>query len=612
MQILGNQQFMDESERKLLSQEFDPDFYLCCNPDVAEKGVDPLEHYFLYGWTEGRDPSPNFDTRYYLEVHRDVEAAAVNPLLHYCLFGKQEKRAVKPSESEYARLAASFDALYYLRNNNDVAEAGISPLCHFVFTGWREGRNPSSQFDVNYYLSTNTDVAEAGINPFLHYLNVGRAEGRAPLRPLADKRTKLEDTYRERALARRLHYPDLSPSHTSISQILDGRGTIISISHDNYLDSFGGVQNVIRDEEKDLTSAGWNYLHLAPAQPHTALVKQSELDRFTFSIQLNGKHIGTINSINLLRSIEGVATKYGAAPVVVHHLMGHIPELVGQIVNKSKCDAPLFWAHDFFATCANYVLLRNGLEFCGAPPVSSNSCTVCAFGRERSQHLDQIRRLILQFRWNLIAPSQVAMDKFGTLSGLKFERRQIWEIAQLRLTKSRQASNNGPLRIAHIGARQIHKGWLSFLDLVSEIGDDSRFKFYQLGIDGGMQLPSLVEHAPVRVTPTDPNAMVQAVERHKIDLAFIWPLWPETFNFTVHEALAGGAFVLTSVESGNVWPAVQKNAPEQGLAFKNIREVVESLREGSVARVLRSAPLRAGEIESGHSNALSMIQSGAG
>jgi len=62
--------------------EFDPAFYLSRYPDVAAAGVDPFEHYLLYGFREGRDPSIAFDTRHYLHRYLDGRTDE-NPLLHY-------------------------------------------------------------------------------------------------------------------------------------------------------------------------------------------------------------------------------------------------------------------------------------------------------------------------------------------------------------------------------------------------------------------------------------------------------------------------------------------------------------------------------------------------
>jgi len=44
---------------------FDVDFYRVRYPDVAESGLDPVEHYLRIGAAKGYDPSPLFDTGYY-------------------------------------------------------------------------------------------------------------------------------------------------------------------------------------------------------------------------------------------------------------------------------------------------------------------------------------------------------------------------------------------------------------------------------------------------------------------------------------------------------------------------------------------------------------------
>jgi hypothetical protein len=60
---------------------------------VAAAGINPLEHYWAFGWQEGRDPSYQFDTQKYLAANADVAAAHINPLEHFLLFGAIEGRA---------------------------------------------------------------------------------------------------------------------------------------------------------------------------------------------------------------------------------------------------------------------------------------------------------------------------------------------------------------------------------------------------------------------------------------------------------------------------------------------------------------------------------------
>ena len=201
---------------------FDAAYYLARNPDVKAAGVDPLLHYLVSGWKEGRNPSALFDTSYYLKQNPDVAAAGVNPLLHFEAYGWKEGR--DPS--------LVFSDAKYLAANPDVKAAGVDPLLHYVTygqaegrmaflpggtaaadplvdaafydkqlgatlipdgpaaqqqaaasydaTGWRKGLNPDALFDTRYYLARNPDVAAAGIDPLRHYEQYGWREGRDP------------------------------------------------------------------------------------------------------------------------------------------------------------------------------------------------------------------------------------------------------------------------------------------------------------------------------------------------------------------------------------------------------------------------------------------------
>ncbi|MGA0608265.1 glycosyltransferase [Phenylobacterium sp. VNQ135] len=79
-------------ERRLIAPEFDAAFYLQANPDVAEAGQDPLDHFLVTGWLEGRDPSRRFSVRDYLDTYPDVAGTGMNPFVHYVRAGRSEGR----------------------------------------------------------------------------------------------------------------------------------------------------------------------------------------------------------------------------------------------------------------------------------------------------------------------------------------------------------------------------------------------------------------------------------------------------------------------------------------------------------------------------------------
>lgn len=109
---------------------FEADHYRRMNRDVADMGVNPLVHYLLHGWREGRQPNQLFDNDWYLATHTDVLAAGGNPLQHYLVHGAMELRKPHPL----------FDHGFYLDRYPDVAGSGMDAYAHFIAYGRGEGR----------------------------------------------------------------------------------------------------------------------------------------------------------------------------------------------------------------------------------------------------------------------------------------------------------------------------------------------------------------------------------------------------------------------------------------------------------------------------------------
>ncbi|WP_185984144.1 ExeM/NucH family extracellular endonuclease [Aureimonas mangrovi] len=167
------------SEGRAPNALFDSVGYLAANADVAAAGYDAFEHFRTFGNSEGRDPSLNFDARLYLQANQDVAAAGIDAFTHYMLFGRGEGRETFTAVGD-AIEADGFDAQYYLLANNDVAAAGFDARTHYEIFGQFEGRDTSILFDTSYYLENNADVAASDINPLLHYQTFGWREGRDP------------------------------------------------------------------------------------------------------------------------------------------------------------------------------------------------------------------------------------------------------------------------------------------------------------------------------------------------------------------------------------------------------------------------------------------------
>ncbi len=156
------------------------EWYLAQYPDISEAGVDPVEHYWMHGWREGRDPGPHFSTNWYLLAYPDVADADVNPLAHFLAIGRDAGYGA--GSLELLREAGGLDADWYLARYPDLSREAVDPHAHYWEHGWHEGRDPGPHFSTTWYLRAYPQVAEKGINPLVHYLSVGRHSGWKPAR----------------------------------------------------------------------------------------------------------------------------------------------------------------------------------------------------------------------------------------------------------------------------------------------------------------------------------------------------------------------------------------------------------------------------------------------
>jgi hypothetical protein len=494
-----------------------------------------------------------------------------------------------------------FDAEYYLRTNQDVREAGVDPLKHFLTRGWREGRNPSREFDVAFYLRRHQDVAAAGINPLLHYAYAGKSERRLTQRPMNALRACVEGARHPRNRAGDWAVAaDRSPclERELITQHLAAaagcEALIVSISHDDYQQNLGGVQNVVRQERDALVAAGCAYLHLSPASPLPMLAEPMTDSEFRVRMRLGSDLVGVATICDVVMGLEALRASGARIIVVVHHLLGHAPEALEPLAEIAT-HGTIVWIHDYFTLCSNFSLLRNDVRFCGAPRATSEACCICVYGVDRAEHGRRIRRFFEAAQPLVLAPSETALEVWRSGSDLPCRSAHVQPLARLVLASEPLATGEParPLRVAHLGMRVHHKGWLAFEELALRFGNDPGYAFYQLGTSHGAPLCEAIRNIEVLVNRDRPEAMVEAVAEHRIDVVLSWSPWPETFCYTVHEALAGGAFVLANAGAGHVAAALRR-FPDQACVLGDDAELFRLFEEDRLARLVSKARRRRG------------------
>jgi hypothetical protein len=575
-------------------------------------GIDEIEHYRLFGAKHGLDPNPSFCTARYLADNPDVAAADVHPFVHYLTQGRAEGRAaptrpVSPPDRdglELDAMAAEFDAAFYLSSYPDVAQAGVDPLLHYATDGWRESRDPNSTFVTADYLDDNPDVREARMNPFLHYVKAGRAEGRLPRRELGFRyqlvmgsRPVDEAVEEVRRSARPQPRATAGALHRALQLFgrSDGRKLFVSVSHDDYTANVGGVQLCLQREAEAFRKAGYDHLHLYPVVPLPAV--ETENRDYPIGVLLNDLRVGVFEAGTLERTVRevcGSADVFAERLFAVHSLIGHNGHAITAILKALPGARGFFWVHDYASACSGYNLLRNDAQYCGAPPPTSLACRICAYLPLRRAQIAEHEALFRAFDLTVIAPSQTALDTWRATTEYPHASAHVLEHCRLVPRRVQQAApaarRDGRLRVAYLGFPAPKKGWGLFKELARDFARDARYEFYHLGSNRQTGVP--LRFVGVEVTASSDNAMVRAVEETQIDLAVIWSVCRETFCFTAYEAIAGGAALVVSTESGNAARFAAET--ENGMALRDERELRELFARGtagSFARSRRPAPL---------------------
>ncbi len=576
-------------EAAQIAPYLDTEFYLENNADVAAAGIEPPFHYAKYGWREGRDPSPSFSTAEYLAAHPKLALSGTNPLLHFIQSGHGEAGmddGDMPSEAEIALVDQHVDAVFYAKEKPRFEASGLTAAEHYCRFGWRDGADPSPDFSTRYYLLTNPDIRDKGVNPFWHFLIAGQAEGRLPMHPggwryaIQARQTNFEAHCAP--WLRKDTPPPLLAGDALVTAIEAARqtaGLAVSLGHDDYRKTPGGVQLCIEIEARDAVSRGLDYLNLHPWQP---LPKLADRDADPIlGLVLNGETLGLARASSVVAALPRLQVQSGGGALIIHHLAGHTPEAVVALAKALKIKRAHFWLHDYFTLCTSYALQRNNVSPCNVPAVDSNACGICLFGKARREQLERVRALFEALDVTVVTPSEVAFDFWKGRSDLTCSGSVLHPHVTLT-PKARPPSIEAPsdarVRIGFIGTPAPHKGWPVFTELQRRLAANPDYEFLFFGT----KTPTAdgIAHVPTLVRGDDPSSTMRAIEAHAVDIVLHWASWRETFSFSCFEALGGGAYVVTNAGSGNVASTVSDL--QMGVVLETTEELFELAKCGGL------------------------------
>lgn len=355
---------------------------------------------------------------------------------------------------------------------------------------------------------------------------------------------------------------------------------ILVFLHSNYLLHNAGVEKVVLEQQQIFNDYGIDFFAVCPIpRIKTIFGQHVPLPTQEYVIIKNGEELGKYSFSELETYLLGGEW----TAIIIHHLKNYnYTNSLFKMIKLLSQKAPMFfYIHDFATICFNHVLMKQG-KYCSHNKVGLDfkKCCTCKFYLLAIFQNKFYKKLFQQIQFNkIIFPSEIVYQIWHTVYNQipttkceiiphqKFSDKQIPNIEHM-IDK---------IKIAYVGYASPEKGWNFWKRMVDELTGFSNYSFYVLG-RSTVKIPHVIQQE-VSFLRDGNDAMVKALRNNKIDIAVLWSKCPETYSYTFFEAYISGAFIITSVDSGNIAYMVEKM--HCGKVFGSENECLKWLKNDS-------------------------------
>jgi Glycosyl transferase family 2 len=143
-------------QERLLAKSglIDNEWYSRQYPDILSTDFEPLLHFCIHGWKEGRRPNFYFDPAWYSQHYPDLSTEGNNPLFDYLTRGEEAEAWPSPH----------FNTPWYRKTHG--LSQNQSPLTHYLKHRKERRVSPIPEFDVAAYCEEHENTLQPGDDPF--------------------------------------------------------------------------------------------------------------------------------------------------------------------------------------------------------------------------------------------------------------------------------------------------------------------------------------------------------------------------------------------------------------------------------------------------------------
>lgn len=243
--------------------------------------------------------------------------------------------------------------------------------------------------------------------------------------------------------------------------------------------------------------------------------------------------------------LETIVDKYSIDGVHIHHMKNHFFDIVDVIKEHNLYS--IVSIHDFYSVCPLINKMYNNKSYCGNP--SKETCNKC-IEKTFNIHSDMITewreewKRLFQTVDKIISPSKSCADEIMMeYKKLKIDIIEHGVELEKREAKYYDDSISRPFNVAFIGAIGLAKGSDIFCDIISSSHKNINIHLFGTidRILTNNQKRNLIDHGKYKR-----DELTSLLEENKIDLICLISICPETFSYTLSEAISTGIPVLVS------------------------------------------------------------------
>ena len=329
--------------------------------------------------------------------------------------------------------------------------------------------------------------------------------------------------------------------------------TILSVAGTQALLMVNGCKRFIDAQVRILNDNGYRSVEIAPIRFISDGIREVDL----LAIRFNGVFLGTVSLKDLIGSISVFSG-------IILHSLYYDHSFMNYLVERIDSEKPvLYYAHDYYCVCTNR-FLYNGDVTCIGPDFQLKCCDCDCYEKQvelRASHRD----LFCKKNVKVIVPSQDMMERLKTV----YRFMDFFVVPHLKYSILHNPNPcQNVLRVAFLGAMSSIKGWELFERLCIDCKNSYDFYYY------GNTNRSLPENVIYKKTSLDLGCgMAEGLKKNDIDIACVMSVWPETYGYTLFEALEAGCYIVTTNKSGNVCRTVKELGC--GSVFEDYEEMLK-------------------------------------